>query len=905
MKAFANNTRHACGRWRLPSFVVLLVVAVATVGILTGRWWTSSTSTLEVLLSLRGGLGEDASNGDTEASSSLPRVHQSKTSAANMNGKYRLSPTPGAKDTYRLFPTNYADYPPAGSNRNITTRYFDTYSPQIQQLYSQVFWKSLPPVPLPDSVVQEFQDKAMAVIGFELDQVLTLQDGTERSIPMNALYNHHFESTMIGGQAQFQLVQPSDDEPLPVEPDSMDTTAPMGHGRSPHQPYYKVQSRTTTGITAIPDHAAFGGANGGEVRKSFHGYAPGFAQMIQSPKQFQITPMEIDTWHREAMDIASPTQFPNFVPGPLPRNSLAPRGKEEAPPLYSGLLECPVTTRITKHVPVHYQLWNGGTKTRQDEEVQSLFRSSSVSTCPQGLHSLTTADACFEAVASLLPDGIFVRNISGSTEYRPAGCSVSAQHQHQHHYQQGKWTVQAYFNTATPDATANITPCGRAGTNGSNPPRYFYATSHSDSLVSWSMYLDTTDANQVELTLTGPADVWYAVGFGAQSMKDRPWTIVVEPDPQDDSNAKLSERVLGDHVPGAIVDPPTLTLVNVTWDQENNLKTIQVTRPAKGHPYFDFTMDTDRPELFFLRAIGSSPTFGYHQAKEASSTVMLPVTNHNAGGACVCESDPPPFGKTQGSKLEYHPVPHQPGEQGRNDRVAWNNQCDSPRTNLLEQHNPTCDIRTYTGGQVACHHMWSLLDADQVIPWPDQPLEYRLKFRFWYQDYDETYHQQVYRATWGIASPVEYDVPKCAPDVPGCSQDEHGQWIHTIEGAFVVHSGPLVAAHFHCHAPTCLETSLYMCDRGTQPQDCNATTGRLICRQDAKYHGEGQEDEDGRFQEPGFIAQPPCLWGSPEYGLEEPVEVAGRTMFATKTANATYGHHGEMAWLQVYYYIKS
>ena len=80
------------------------------------------------------------------------------------------------------------------------------------------------------------------------------------------------------------------------------------------------------------------------------------------------------------------------------------------------------------------------------------------------------------------------------------------------------------------------------------------------------------------------------------------------------------------------------------------------------------------------------------------------------------------------------------------------------RSDLLEMQNPTCDLRTYRGGQIACHHMrpdrkqairgvlaiglrarrqttlahrWSLLDADQEIPWRDQPLEYSLKFRFW------------------------------------------------------------------------------------------------------------------------------------------------------------------------------
>ena len=56
------------------------------------------------------------------------------------------------------------------------------------------------------------------------------------------------------------------------------------------------------------------------------------------------------------------------------------------------------------------------------------------------------------------------------------------------------------------------------------------------------------------------------------------------------------------------------------------------------------------------------------------------------------------------------------------------------------------------------------------------------------------------------------------------------------------------------------------------------------------------------MDEPGFIAQPPCLWGSPEHGLEEPYDANGQTLHVVKTANATYGHHGEMAWLQMYYF---
>ena len=56
-----------------------------------------------------------------------------------------------------------------------------------------------------------------------------------------------------------------------------------------------------------------------------------------------------------------------------------------------------------------------------------------------------------------------------------------------------------------------------------------------------------------------------------------------------------------------------------------------------------------------------------------------------------------------------------------------------------------------------------------------------------------------------------------------------------------------------------------------------------------------------RFDEPGFIAQPPCLFGKPEHGLDPPPELTGLQVWMVKRSNATYGHHGEMAHGQMYY----
>ena len=86
--------------------------------------------------------------------------------------------------------------------------------------------------------------------------------------------------------------------------------------------------------------------NGGEYRKTFHGYAAPFAQIVESPKTIHGTAMQIDTWNRAEMKLPSKPgeKPPKFVPGPHPRRSLAPTEGPDA--IYSGLLECPLTTRV-------------------------------------------------------------------------------------------------------------------------------------------------------------------------------------------------------------------------------------------------------------------------------------------------------------------------------------------------------------------------------------------------------------------------------------------------------------------------------------------------------------------------------------------------------------------------------
>mmetsp|Transcript_88043 Transcript_88043/g.155906 ORF Transcript_88043/g.155906 Transcript_88043/m.155906 type:complete len:100 (-) Transcript_88043:84-383(-) len=82
-------------------------------------------------------------------------------------------------------------------------------------------------------------------------------------------------------------------------------------------------------------------------------------------------------------------------------------------------------------------------------------------------------------------------------------------------------------------------------------------------------------------------------------------------------------------------------------------------------------------------------------------------------------------------------------------------------------------------------------------------------------------------------------------------------------------------------------------------KDWNGTHGTLLCEERPVYGGTGKVDLP-KFDEPGYILQPPCLWGSKEFGLESPPD-AHSTLHTVKTSYANAGHHGEMAWQQMYY----
>ena len=207
--------------------------------------------------------------------------------------------------------------------------------------------------------------------------------------------------------------------------------------------------------------------------------------------------------------------------------------------------------------------------------------------------------------------------------------------------------------------------------------------------------------------------------------------------------------------------------------------------------------------------------------------------------------------------------------------------------------------------------MFSLLDKDQKTPDQDKFLVYRMKWRFWFQEVTpENPIADVSQFNWGaMATPTEYDVPKCGDGVMDCEKGADGHWTHTMNGTWTIgdmgrpnpsRTGEpemknatgvqFHVIHGHCHAPTCIQFDLW-----------NADTNELICSQRPTY-GDGA---DADFHEEGYINVAPCVFGSAEEGLmPSPGGPKGLPMatrlFSKKTCRADEAHHGEMSLWQTY-----
>merc|ERR1712055_1287021 len=239
------------------------------------------------------------------------------------------------------------------------------------------------PVPIDKDLVARFQGKTMAIVGYETDQVIVTEGQPDVSVPITHAYNHHFEAYLSGSLSEMRKVE------------GEEAVAAMDRGMNNHgaPAFFHTFRREDIGDpnadSDVPTSQFFSEGNGGEFRKSYHGYPLGMAQFIESPTTFHIQPMQIDTKNRHY-------NGSDFRADLLPKASAAPPNAS-----YSGLLECPCTDRIEKTIEVQYSSQNQGT-------------------CSQGV---TNETECFMAAYKVMA-GKLDFNASVSSTDLPKDCSV-------------------------------------------------------------------------------------------------------------------------------------------------------------------------------------------------------------------------------------------------------------------------------------------------------------------------------------------------------------------------------------------------------------------------------------------------------------------------------------------------
>ena len=530
------------------------------------------------------------------------------------------------------------------------------------------------------------------------------------------------------------------------------------------------------------------------------------------------------------------TSSNGFHPGPLPQSSRIPANAG-----YNGLIECPCSDRLHKEWSMSYAIDEGNSKE---------------SSCTGDIRNATE---CFWGAKQVIQAQKHVdRTVSDPS--RPRGCSI------EQHVDGG---VDAIWNTVGESTVVVDDSPG------------LVAFSHAQVNVTVAL-----DADLATITIVGPNDRWFGVAFGTSTMcihmqsdecpDGGPYAIVVSED-------SVTERKLDFHGPGQIIQNSVTVLSNSV---SRGNRTVVLTRPLEGTTPNHYTFDLSTRSLSIISARGCGLEFAQHCGHGPSELNFLAVDTPTR----ICQAGI--SGTIGGNKFSN------------------NNRCaDFPFSDLKVQQNPTCMIQTYRGGLTCCRDGQSLLDKEQEIPWPDHYIEYRLKFRFYYQEYQPALenvrpasHQNLVRFYWQTeAFAGEYDLQQCHEGVPSnqCIQVLTSRWkvrdmlnpcsIHPdgpfcsgkgstdsakTEGIQLIYAGP------HCHAPSCLSMELY-----------NADTGLLLCHVEPIV---GQSNEV--YDENGFLAIPPCLWGDSEEKLPPPELLSlDTTLLSIKRNNSTLPHTGEMA----------
>ena len=419
----------------------------------------------------------------------------------------------------------------------------------------------------------------------------------------------------------------------------------------------------------------------------------------------------------------------------------------------------------------------------------------------------------------------------------------------------------------------------------------------------------THDGTTANITLTGPANVWYGVGFNADTMADAPYALIV-----DGNTGAVSERKLAEHSPGALLKP-SLTVISNTVSDAGGIRTVVVSRAVQGTTGDYYSIPTAPGAVHLIAAYGAGPTLAYHKARTGLTLMLLPIT----ADACVCRP-------TSSQYMTYMDTT----------TVAFGgyNCYDEPRSDMLRHGdgtgralpNAACQMLTYGGGLQCCKHHFFLTDREQDALIPNKTDVYYLKWRYYFQEYEPAQEKEQTKivaaaskdATTPINRAIAAAAAAAAPTVNASHQNlEH--WVFLIDqqvndyeednahygeasiGKITAHvvvgedmglenqpkeySGvrPLVMTP-HCHAPSCIRQEFW-----------NADTGEIICNVTGNYGNAAYGSLSDLYNEANYIAIPPCIFGD-QPGLQTPFFLKkGTNVTAIKYFNNTFKHFGQMA----------
>eukprot|EP00036_Acanthoecidae_sp_10tr_P009085 CAMPEP_0182915416 /NCGR_PEP_ID=MMETSP0105_2-20130417/316_1 /TAXON_ID=81532 ORGANISM="Acanthoeca-like sp., Strain 10tr" /NCGR_SAMPLE_ID=MMETSP0105_2 /ASSEMBLY_ACC=CAM_ASM_000205 /LENGTH=863 /DNA_ID=CAMNT_0025052283 /DNA_START=14 /DNA_END=2605 /DNA_ORIENTATION=- len=838
---------------------------------------------------------------------------QSVPDVMNAGGvPYEISNPPGSTANWKGTPGTYS----TNFNDNVdgAVEFFDVYG-EVQTQYSQVYWTRNLPINLPPELIERFDGKVMAITGYEVDQVTHVLTPEERnrstttdtnlggfacypacsesdkSVPMYNAYNHHYFGWLTGKDAEvYDLETPR-----------------------------KLPNPTRTGIRdkanthGFPTNIVFKENPGGEYRKSYHGYPSGFAQLLHSPTQWLVEPMQIDTHNREYGINDEVGYKPTFMPHMVQNNMTN---------LHSGLsplIECPCTDRITRRVVETSPLLTSGVCSAQvadlqtcaetvgnlatvvasasvanasepagclmvptatPGEVKAIFNTakSSATCAPPSLGPMTwqsmpstsinCGSKCLPSDAKYGCTGEFQGQCTwDSVEQAEAGCAKYDECKAfmcSDQFSSGKFLCFGRMVTATGPAGKGTTSYIKTYAS----PVALAGTANLGGLVNLTVAHDGAKAT---IAMTGPTGVWFGVGFDASSMLDLPYAIIV------DGAGHVTERKLANHGPGTEL-PPSVTVVSSTVIGQQ--RTVVLTRAVAGKAY---TLPTSPGQLDVITAVGSTPTFAYHAQRTMSKIVLLPTTDT----ACVC----------QASSTGYFTYMNKSTAQ-----FNGYNCVDEPRSDMLRHgdgtgrnvSNAACHTMTYNGGLRCCAHHNFLTDIEQAPLIPNKTDTYYLKWRYYFQPYTpptataKASHKHLHHWVFLIDDSVnDYEEDNANYGHASIGKIEAHLTVGSMGLEDTLPGFKTVMPHVmtpHCHAPSCIREEFW-----------NADTGEIICNITALYGDEAYGSTDAHFNEKNYIAIPPCIFGS-QPGLQTPFQLSPATnITAIKYFNNTYRHLGQMA----------